>query len=43
MKTLIATLALALAIPALAQDVVELKLPNSSKVVVKLMFRNGSI
>lgn len=26
-----------------AQDVVELKLPNSNKVVVKLMFRNGSI
>ena len=43
MKTLIATLALALAMPALAQELVELKLPNSSKVVVKLMFRNGSI
>jgi zinc protease len=26
-----------------AQEVVELKLPNSNKVVVKLMFRNGSI
>ena len=43
MKTLIAVLALALAVPALAQEVVELRLPNSSKVVVKLMFRNGSI
>ena len=43
MKTLIATLALALAMPALAQELVEMKLPNSSKVVVKLMFRNGSI
>jgi zinc protease len=42
-KTLIATLALALAIPAFAQELVELRLPNSSKVVVKLMFRNGSI
>ena len=27
----------------LAQDVVELKMPNSNKIVVKLMFRNGSI
>jgi zinc protease len=26
-----------------AQDVIELKLPNSNKIVVKLMFRNGSI
>jgi len=26
-----------------AQDVTELKMPNSNKVVVKLMFRNGSI
>lgn len=26
-----------------AQDVVELKMPNSNKIVVKLMFRNGSI
>ena len=43
MKTLSLALALALAASAFAQDVVELKLPNSSKVVVKLMFRNGSI
>jgi len=42
-KTLIATLALALAVPAFAQELVEMKLPTSSKVVVKLMFRNGSI
>src|SRR5258708_319355 len=28
---------------ARAQEVVELKLPNSNKIVVKLMFRNGSI
>jgi zinc protease len=27
----------------LAQEIVELKLPNSNKVVIKLMFRNGSI
>src|SRR5258705_13035943 len=26
-----------------AADVVELKLPNANKVVIKLMFRNGSI
>jgi zinc protease len=26
-----------------AQDVIELKMPNSNKIVVKLMFRNGSI
>ena len=26
-----------------AQEVVELKLPKSNKVVIKLMFRNGSI
>lgn len=31
------------AAPALAQELIELKLPNSNKVVVKLMFRNGSI
>ncbi len=30
-------------LPAFAQDIVELKLPNSNKVVIKLMFRNGSI
>jgi len=28
---------------AFAQEAVELKLPNSNKVVIKLMFRNGSI
>src|SRR5436853_6153411 len=28
---------------AKAQDVVELKMPKSNKVVIKLMFRNGSI
>ena len=43
MKTLMLAMALAYAIPALGQEVVELKLPQSSKVVVKLMFRNGSI
>ncbi len=31
------------ATPMFAQDVVELKQPNSNKVVIKLMFRNGSI
>jgi len=34
---------LLLATQTLAQEVVELKLPNSNKVVIKLMFRNGSI
>ena len=28
---------------AFSQEVVELKLPNSNKIVIKLMFRNGSI
>ena len=28
---------------AFSQEVVELKIPNSNKVVIKLMFRNGSI
>jgi len=43
MKTLMLAMALAYAIPAPGQEVVELRLPQSSKVVVKLMFRNGSI
>lgn len=34
---------LAASLPVLAQELVELKLPNSNKVVVKLMFRNGSM
>ena len=43
MNTLMLAIALAYAIPAMGQEVVELKLPQSSKIVVKLMFRNGSI
>ncbi len=42
MKTLMLAVALAFALPVLGQGVVELKLPQSGKVVVKLMFRNGS-
>ncbi|PCI75944.1 MAG: hypothetical protein COB20_11675 [SAR86 cluster bacterium] len=33
----------AFSLPAFAQELVELKLPNSNKVVIKLMFKNGSI
>lgn len=36
-------LVLVFAASLFAQDVVELKQPNSNKVVIKLMFRNGSI
>ncbi|MFA6540779.1 MAG: insulinase family protein, partial [Bacteroidota bacterium] len=36
-------LVLVFAATLFAQDVVELKQPNSNKVVIKLMFRNGSI
>ena len=32
-----------LALGSSAQDMVELKLPKSNKVVIQLMFRNGSI
>lgn len=32
-----------LSVSAADQEVIELKLPNSNKVVIKLMFRNGSI
>src|SRR5579859_1086794 len=28
---------------AFSQEIVELKLPNSNKIVIKLMFRNGSV
>ena len=41
MKTLIISLMLTGII--MAQEIVELKLPNSNKIVVKLMFKNGSI
>ncbi|MFA6455489.1 MAG: insulinase family protein [Bacteroidota bacterium] len=41
MKTLLLTIVFAATM--FAQDVVELKQPNSNKVVIKLMFRNGSI
>jgi zinc protease len=41
MKTII--LSLIMISLSLAQEVVELKLPNSNKVVIKLMFNNGSI
>lgn len=41
MKTLL--LSLIMITLSFAQEVVELKLPNSNKVVVKMMFRNGSI
>lgn len=41
MKTFILTIIFAATM--FAQDVVELKQPNSNKVVIKLMFRNGSI
>src|SRR5436189_6199050 len=38
-----ATVLCLVAITTSAQEVVELKQPSSNKVVVKLMFRNGSI
>ncbi len=41
MKTFILTMMIAATL--FAQDVVELKQPNSNKVVIKLAFRNGSI
>ena len=41
MKALIISLIFAGII--MAQEVVELKQPNSTKIVVKLMFKNGSI
>lgn len=36
-------LCVSFSLPSFAQELVELKLPNSNKVVIKLMFRNGSI
>lgn len=36
-------LAVAVSLPASAQEIIELKLPNSNKVSIKLMFKNGSI
>jgi zinc protease len=41
MKSFIISLLLAGAL--FAQEVVELKMPNSNKIIIKLMFRNGSI
>ncbi len=41
MKTLLISLLLCGVI--MAQDIVELQLPNSNKVVIRLMFKNGSI
>lgn len=41
MKALIMTFALAASL--LAQEVIELQQPNSSKVIIKLQFRNGSV
>lgn len=45
MKTLLLILISVLAVNqfSYSQDVIELKQPNSNKVVIKLMFRNGSI
>src|SRR5436189_3758724 len=44
MKKIIATIIVLTVITnAFSQEVVELKLPNSNKIVIKLMFRNGSI
>ena len=43
MKTILLGMALMVAFTAFGQEVVELRLPHASKVVVKLMFRNGSI
>jgi zinc protease len=37
------TLLTTIGICAVAQDIVELKMPRSNKVVIKLMFRNGSV
>lgn len=42
-KITLILLSLALCNTVLAQEVVELKQPNSNKIVIKLMFRNGSI
>ncbi|MGB6034420.1 MAG: hypothetical protein WBH55_16455, partial [Bacteroidota bacterium] len=43
MRSLAILLSMFVFAAALGQDVVELRLPNSNKVVIKLMFRNGSI
>jgi zinc protease len=44
MKTKIfSTLLLLITVSAFAQEVIELKMPKSNKIVIKLMFRNGSI
>jgi zinc protease len=43
MRSLAMLLSMLVFASAMGQDVVELQLPNSNKVVVKLMFRNGSI
>jgi zinc protease len=43
MKALTFLLIIFLFIPLLSQDVVELNLPKSNKVVIKLMFKNGSM
>ena len=43
-KLILAFIIIFLVIPTIgAQDVIELKMPNSNKIVVRLMFRNGSI
>src|ERR1043165_2831589 len=41
--SVLCTLYLILSIPAKAMEVVELKMPKSNKVVIELMFRNGSV
>lgn len=43
LSSLVAVLLLATGIAAFAQDVVELKQPLSNKIIIKLMFRNGSV
>jgi len=43
MKSLAIVLSMLAFATALGQEVVELRLPKSSKIVIKLMFRNGSI
>ena len=44
MKVFIGFIMLSLFLSAVnAQDIMELKMPNSNKIVVKMMFRNGSI
>jgi zinc protease len=40
---LLLTFFITVALPTQSQEVIELKQPTSNKIIIKLMFRNGSI